>query len=62
MADELIAPRPGNGIDRLLQIMERLRDPQSGCPWDIEQDFASIAPIRLKKPMRSRTPSSIKIG
>ncbi len=49
MADELIAPRPGNGIDRLLQIMERLRDPQSGCPWDIEQDFASIAPYTIEE-------------
>ena len=32
------------GIERLREIMRRLRDPATGCPWDIEQDFASIAP------------------
>ena len=31
-------------IDRLLSIMARLRDPQAGCPWDLEQDFSTIAP------------------
>jgi ATP diphosphatase len=30
-------------IARLLHIMARLRDPQTGCPWDVKQDFASIA-------------------
>lgn len=30
-------------IDRLLAIMARLRDPKDGCPWDIEQTFATIA-------------------
>lgn len=29
-------------LDRLLEIMARLRDPKSGCPWDLEQDFRSI--------------------
>ena len=33
---------PGD-IQRILGIMARLRDPQQGCPWDLEQDFASIA-------------------
>ena len=33
-------------IDALLAIMARLRDPQGGCPWDIEQTFATIAPSR----------------
>lgn len=37
------------GIERLLEIMRRLRDPQSGCPWDIEQDFASIAPYTIEE-------------
>lgn len=32
-----------DGIPRLLEVMRRLRDPRSGCPWDIEQDFRSIA-------------------
>ncbi len=30
-------------IDRLIDIMARLRDPENGCPWDVKQDFASIA-------------------
>lgn len=36
-------------IDRLLQIMMRLRDPVSGCPWDLQQDFRSIAPHTLEE-------------
>ncbi|KAB8196974.1 nucleoside triphosphate pyrophosphohydrolase [Lysobacter maris] len=36
-------------IDRLLEIMARLRDPQRGCPWDVEQDFASIAPYTIEE-------------
>lgn len=33
----------------LLSIMRKLRDPQTGCPWDIEQDFASIAPYTIEE-------------
>ena len=33
----------------LLRIMQRLRDPQSGCPWDLQQDFASIVPSTLEE-------------
>ncbi|WP_276605847.1 nucleoside triphosphate pyrophosphohydrolase [Tabrizicola caldifontis] len=40
---------PPSGIDRLLAIMARLRDPQTGCPWDIEQSFATIAPYTLEE-------------
>ena len=36
-------------IDDLLTIMAKLRDPQDGCPWDIEQDFASIAPFTVEE-------------
>jgi len=36
-------------IERLLEIMARLRDPRGGCPWDREQDFASIAPHTLEE-------------
>jgi len=36
-------------MDRLLTIMARLRDPQTGCPWDIKQDFKSIAPFTLEE-------------
>jgi ATP diphosphatase len=40
---------PHGGMPRLLEIMRRLRDPDSGCPWDIEQDFASIAPYTIEE-------------
>src|SRR5205085_1548417 len=36
-------------IDRLLAIMARLRDPDRGCPWDREQNFASIAPYTIEE-------------
>ncbi len=36
-------------LDRLLGIMARLRDPQRGCPWDLQQDFASIAPYTIEE-------------
>ncbi|MCP4328860.1 MAG: nucleoside triphosphate pyrophosphohydrolase [Alphaproteobacteria bacterium] len=36
-------------IDRLLDIMARLRDPVSGCPWDVEQNFATIAPYTIEE-------------
>jgi nucleoside triphosphate diphosphatase len=35
--------------DDLLYLMARLRDPQTGCPWDIKQDYASIAPSTLEE-------------
>jgi ATP diphosphatase len=44
------APTPDQpAIDRLLQIMARLRDPEDGCPWDIEQDFATISPYTIEE-------------
>jgi tetrapyrrole methylase family protein/MazG family protein/ATP diphosphatase len=36
-------------IDRLLAIMARLRDPDGGCPWDVEQTFATIAPYTVEE-------------
>ncbi|WP_170295246.1 nucleoside triphosphate pyrophosphohydrolase [Paracoccus aestuariivivens] len=42
MADE-------TGIPRLLAIMAALRDPKSGCPWDIEQNFGTIAPYTIEE-------------
>ena len=36
-------------IDRLIAIMARLRDRQDGCPWDIEQTFATIAPYTVEE-------------
>lgn len=38
-----------NGIQRLIAIMARLRDPQSGCPWDVKQTFATIAPYTVEE-------------
>jgi ATP diphosphatase len=36
-------------LDDLLAIMARLRDPQDGCPWDVQQDFASIAAYTIEE-------------
>ena len=36
-------------IERLLAIMARLRDPVGGCPWDVEQTFASIVPHTIEE-------------
>jgi MazG family protein len=38
-----------SAIARLLKVMERLRDPQKGCPWDREQTFATIAPYTIEE-------------
>ena len=36
-------------VPRLIEIMAKLRDPSGGCPWDLEQDFRSIAPYTLEE-------------
>ncbi|NYZ12058.1 nucleoside triphosphate pyrophosphohydrolase [Azospirillum sp. RWY-5-1] len=36
-------------IDRLLDIMARLRDPDGGCPWDLEQTYRTIAPHTIEE-------------
>ena len=36
-------------VHRLLDIMARLRDPEGGCPWDVEQTFATIAPYTIEE-------------
>ena len=36
-------------ITPLTDIMARLRDPQTGCPWDLEQDFSTIAPYTIEE-------------
>lgn len=36
-------------MDKLLEIMARLRDPDRGCPWDLEQDFSTIAPYTIEE-------------
>jgi nucleoside triphosphate diphosphatase len=41
--------QPSHDIRRLIDIMAALRDPVSGCPWDIQQTFASIAPFTIEE-------------
>ncbi len=43
------APLPPFAVGSLVQILADLRDPVSGCPWDREQDFASIAPYTIEE-------------
>ena len=40
---------PSRDISRLLEIMAALRTPGTGCPWDLEQDFSSIAPYTIEE-------------
>jgi ATP diphosphatase len=40
---------PAAAISRLADIMARLRDPETGCPWDVEQNFATIAPYTIEE-------------
>lgn len=40
---------PSRDIQRLLEIMAALRTPKTGCPWDLEQNFATIAPYTLEE-------------
>ena len=49
MDDAALLNDPEGGMDRLLLIMRRLRDPLTGCPWDIEQTFATIAPYTVEE-------------
>ncbi len=54
IADALPCASPGEtawltGFRRLVRVMARLRDPEHGCPWDREQDFASIAPYTIEE-------------
>jgi len=41
--------RPRYALADLLRVMQRLRDPQTGCPWDLSQDFKSIVPSTLEE-------------
>lgn len=42
-------PDQARPIDRLLALMADLRDPDGGCPWDLQQDFSSIAPYTIEE-------------
>lgn len=48
-ASDALVHDPEGGLPRLLEIMARLRDPEGGCPWDLEQDFATIAPYTIEE-------------
>ncbi len=41
--------QPSSDISRLLDIMARLRTPVTGCPWDLEQNFSTIAPYTIEE-------------
>src|SRR5881398_4243476 len=41
--------QPGRDIARLIEIMAALRAPGSGCPWDLEQNFQTIAPYTIEE-------------
>jgi ATP diphosphatase len=41
--------KPSRNISRLIEIMAALRTPESGCPWDLEQNFRTIAPYTLEE-------------
>ena len=49
MPDDKLIRDPEGGMARLVEIMRRLRDPETGCPWDVEQDFATIAPYTIEE-------------
>ncbi|WP_424340954.1 nucleoside triphosphate pyrophosphohydrolase [Henriciella sp.] len=42
-------PPSSSEFERLREIMRRLRDPDGGCPWDLEQDFSTIAPYTIEE-------------
>ena len=45
----LTPPSPPYSVQSLVQILADLRNPDGGCPWDLEQDFASIAPFTIEE-------------
>jgi ATP diphosphatase len=49
MHDSIPAMKPSRDISRLIEIMAALRAPKTGCPWDIEQDFSTIAPYTIEE-------------
>jgi ATP diphosphatase len=42
-------PQRDHPVDRLIGVMRRLRDPETGCPWDIEQTYRTIAPYTIEE-------------
>ncbi len=48
-ASDRVVFDPAGALPRLREIMRRLRDPEGGCPWDLEQDFSTIAPYTIEE-------------
>ena len=48
-SDDPLLSKDRKTMSDLIQVMARLRDPDNGCPWDIEQDFKSIAPYTIEE-------------
>jgi nucleoside triphosphate diphosphatase len=44
-----VAEPAGSAFERLADVMKKLRDPNGGCPWDLEQSFATIAPYTIEE-------------
>jgi ATP diphosphatase len=49
MSDEGARAMPSSGLDELVEIMRRLRDPETGCAWDRDQTFETIAPYTIEE-------------
>jgi len=49
MSQDRPIPDPAAAMNRLIAVMARLRDPDSGCPWDIEQNYETIAPYTIEE-------------
>ena len=49
MKHDIPTPQAGNGLARILSVMKQLRDPEDGCPWDVKQSFATIAPYTVEE-------------
>ena len=49
MKHDIPTPQAGNGLARILRVMKQLRDPEDGCPWDVKQSFATIAPYTVEE-------------
>lgn len=47
--DKAVVETPAAALDRLIAVMARLRDPETGCPWDVEQTFRTIAPFTIEE-------------
>ncbi|WP_275540936.1 nucleoside triphosphate pyrophosphohydrolase [Idiomarina tyrosinivorans] len=43
------APKNNKGIEQLREVMRALRDPQHGCPWDLQQSFTSLIPYTIEE-------------